>query len=126
MAMHPNTAKKMATKISNSVSTMSPTELRLTANAAQAELTARRTAWVRANNERFQELERSGRAVVNEVSDPTDYWRNDRVVVTVLGKSRINASVGMARVAPGDRYDYSIGIAIAFARAMGEEVPDLF
>ena len=118
--------KKMAKKITGNVSTMGATELRLTANAAQAELTSRRNSWVGEKNERFQELERSGRAVVNEVSDPADYWRNDRVVVTVLDKSRSKASVGMARVAPGDRYDFRIGIAIAFARAMGEEVPDLF
>ena len=119
-------AKKMAKKISGNVSTMGATELRLTASVAQAELTSRRDFWVGEKNERFQKMQGFGRAVVNEISDPVEYWRDDRVVVTVLDKSRSKASVGMARVAPGDQYDFRTGIAIAFARAMGEEVPDLF
>lgn len=119
-------AKKMAKKISGNVSTMGATELRLTANAAQVELTSRRNSWVKEKNERFQKMQGFGRAVVNEISDPVEYWRDDRVVVTVLDKNRSKASVGMARVAPSDQYDFRTGIAIAFARAMGEEVPDLF
>lgn len=33
-------------------------------------------------------------------------------------------SIGTAICAPGDKYDADLGIAIAFARAMGEAIPD--
>lgn len=33
-------------------------------------------------------------------------------------------SIGTAICAPGDEYDADLGIAIAFARAMGKDIPD--
>lgn len=44
-----------------------------------------------------------------------------RVTVVSVHESK---SIGTAICAPGDKYDADLGIAIAYARAMGETIPD--
>lgn len=109
------------------VAKMGATELRLMAEIAQDELMTRRNIWVNDMYQRFSCKENIGMACSMRMYDPESVWNADRVVVTVFkDKNRSNASVGVARLSPQDCFDYRIGVAIAFARAMGEPVPDLF
>lgn len=120
-------AKKTMKQIKKNISTLTATELRLTVAAAQDELNTRRDCWVNEMHDRFWHMNCAGKAFDTCLSNPHNYWLTDRVVVTCFkDKNRSQASVGVARLSPNDSYDRHIGIAIAFARAMGEEVPDLF
>lgn len=119
-------AKRIEKQIKAKVVCMTPTELRLMAEFAGEELTARRDNWVEQMYKRFSDKENIGMAcAVQMFAHGT--WATDRVVVTCFtSKNRSNASVGVARLSPKDCFDYRTGVAIAFARAMGEPVPDLF
>ena len=109
------------------VAKMGATELRLMAEIAQDELMTRRNIWVNDMDQRFSCKENIGMACTMHMYDPESEWNADRVVVTCFkSKSRAEASVGVARLSPQDCFDYRIGVAIAFARAVGEPVPDLF
>lgn len=119
--------KKFAKQIKAKVAFMPSTELRLMAEFAQEELTTRRNCWVEDMYRRFSAKENAGMATAIRMSDPGDSWLTDRVVVTCFkDKNRSKVSVGMARLAPHDEFDFRTGVAIAFARAMGMQVPDLF
>lgn len=118
--------KKTEKLIKAKVTSMTPTELRLMAEFADEELTARRIDWVEKMYKRFSVKEDVGMACAVQMF-PRDTWATDRVVVTCFtSKNRSDASVGVARLSPKDCFDYRTGVAIAFARAMGEPVPDLF
>lgn len=117
----------VADLVKNRVAFMSHAELRLTAEFALDELIARRERWVDDTYRRFQEQERKGMASAFQVPSPDDVWATDRVIVTCFtNKNRSKVSVGMARLTPGDVFDFRTGAAIAFARAQGKPVPDLF
>jgi hypothetical protein len=118
--------KKTAKLIKAKVTSMTPTELRLMAEFAGEELTTRRDNWVEQMYKRFSAKEDMGMACAVQMF-ARGTWATDRVVVTCFtSKNRSNASVGVARLSPNDEFDYRTGVAIAFARAMGEPVPDLF
>jgi hypothetical protein len=118
--------KKTAKLIKTKVTSMTPTELRLMAEFADEELTTRRSDWVEKMYKRFSVKEDVGMACAVQMF-PRDTWATDRVVVTCFtSKNRSDASVGVSRLSPKDCFDYRTGVAIAFARAMGEPVPDLF
>ena len=119
-------AKKIEKQIKAKIACMTPTELRLMADFASEELTIRRDNWVEKMYKRFSAKEDTGMACAVQMF-ARDTWKTDRVVVTCfMSKNRSNASVGVARLSPHDCFDYRTGVAIAFARAMGEPVPDLF
>ena len=119
--------KRFEKQIKAKIAFMPSTELRLTATLAQEELTARRNDWVEKMYRRFSDKENAGMAAFFRMSDPADGWLTDRVIVNCFkDKRRSKISVGMARLAPNDEFDFRTGVAIAFARAMGEQVPDLF
>ena len=114
-------------RVRNKVAFMPSPELRLMVEFAGAELTARRERWVDDMYQCFREQERKGMASAFQIPSPDDVWATDRVVVTCFtDKNRSKASVGVARLAPGDVFDFRTGAAIAFARAKGKQVPDLF
>lgn len=119
--------KRTKKQVEANVARMTATELRLMAEISLDELTTRRNIWVGDMYQRFSCKENVGMACSLRMFDPNSPWNADRVVVTVFkDKNRSDASVGVARLSPKDCFDYRIGVAIAFARAMGEPVPDLF
>lgn len=114
-------------RIKSKVHSMPATDLRLTAQLAGEELDMRRDRWVNKMYNRFFSMETTGMATAFRMSSPRNDWKTDRVVVNCFkDNNRSEISVGVARLAPNDKFDYYTGVAIAFARAMGESVPDLF
>ena len=119
--------RTLTTRIEKQIAFLPHTELRLTATLALEELTTRRNNWVEKMYRRFSDKENAGMAAFFRMSDPANGWLTDRVIVNCFkDKSRSKISVGVARLAPNDEFDFRTGVAIAFARAMGEPVPDLF
>lgn len=122
-----NQKNSMFGYVEKKVGSMSATELRLTAHLANEELEMRRACWVEEMYSRFSEKKDANMAFSTHTHNPKDYWVIDRVVVTCFtDKSRSKVTTGMSRVSPCDHFDYNTGVAIAFARAIGEPVPDLF
>ena len=122
-----NTIQKIEKQMKKQVATSTAIQLRLLAQYAQEELDARRNRWVHDMYEQFCELENSNMATAIQVYRPDDRWTIDRVVVTYFtDKNRSKVSAGVSRLSPNDIFDYRTGVAIAFARAQGKEVPDLF
>lgn len=109
------------------VSTASDMELRILAKAYSNELAGRRDRWVDGMMTRYLQLECAGLATSQIISDPLT-GVCDRVIIAVFNDdSRRKVKTGLACCAPNDTFDWRIGTAIAFARAMGEKVPiDLF
>lgn len=127
MSNQKNQKNSMLSYVENKVGSMSPTELRLTANLANEELDMRRVCWVEEMYGRFSEKKDANMAFSAHAHNPKNHWIIDRVVVTCFtDKSRSKVTTGVSRVSPDDRFDYNTGVAIAFARAIGEPVPDLF
>jgi hypothetical protein len=119
----------MYDRIKKKIGPMPTTELRLTAQLAEEELRMRRDRWVNEMYERFFNKETVGMAEAIRVYKPNDSYVVDRIIVNCfMDKSRSKVATGLSRVSPDDtsNFDYYIGVAIAFARAMGEPVPDLF
>lgn len=107
--------------------TVSDKEVRVLMEAYAGELADRRDRWVSEMVDRYLELE--GTDLATSQATCTPYGATcDRMIVAVFSDdSRRKVKTGLACCAPDDAFDWRIGIAIAFARAMGEEVPiDLF
>ena len=122
-----NQKNSMHNYVENKVGSMSATELRLTAHLANEELEMRRLCWVEEMYGRFSEREDRNMAFATRCYTPDNNWAIDRVIVHCFtDKSRSKVVTGMSRVSPCDFFDYNTGVAIAFARAIGEPVPDLF
>lgn len=117
----------MFNRVEKKVASMSPTELRLTCQLAERELDMRRSCWVHEMYGQFSDMERIGMAYAIRGATPDDRWAHDRIIVNCFtDKNRSKVTAGMSRLSPGDFFDYHTGVAIAFARAVGEPVPDLF
>ena len=106
---------------------VSDMELRVLAETYSNALTDRRDRWVSGMVDRYFRLECAGLATSQVVADPLT-GVCDRMIVAVFNDdSRRKVKTGLSCCAPGDAFDWRIGTAIAFARAMGEKVPiDLF
>lgn len=114
-------------RVRNKVAFMPSPELRLMVEFADAELTARRDKWVREMCEQFSRMEEANMAYVICAIDPRTKHSADRVIVNCFSdKNRSKVATGISRLSPADCFDWDTGIAIAFARAMGKQVPDLF
>lgn len=119
--------KQFEQTIQTKVTTLTPVELRLVAGFAQDELDKRRSSWVQTMCDRFADKEDRNMAVATRVHSPNTDWEVDRVIVNCfIDESRSKVVTGISRVHPKDYFDHFVGVAIAFARAMGEPVPDLF
>ena len=113
--------------VEKKVGSLSDTELRLTCALAEEELDMRRACWVHEMYQRFVKKEDASMAFATRAYNPNNRWSVDRVIVTCFtDKSRSKVSTGVSRVFPEDFFDFETGVAIAFARAIGEPVPDLF
>lgn len=122
-----NQKNSMCNYVEKKIGSMSATELRLTAHLANEELDMRRECWVQEMYGRFSEQEDRNMAFATRCYTPDNNWAVDRVIVNCFtDKSRSKVATGMSRVSPCDFFDYNTGVAIAFARAIGEPVPDLF
>ena len=120
-----NQKNSMHDYVENKVLSMSAPELRLTAHLASEELNKRRSNWVREMFQRFNQQSNTDMAYAT-IAYGGD-WNADRIIVNRFkDKGRSKVATGVARLSPGDNFDYNTGVAIAFARAMGEPVPDLF
>lgn len=73
--------------------------------------------WVRSMTEDFY---------ADEKKNPTEIGAIGlgNTVIVVYGDSIETPLVGVAKCNPNDRYDREIGIAIAYARAIGQPIPD--
>lgn len=73
--------------------------------------------WVRSMTEDFY---------ADEKKNPTEIGAIglSNTVIVVYGDSIETPLVGVAKCNPNDRYDREIGIAIAYARAIGQPIPD--
>jgi hypothetical protein len=81
-------------------------------NARAEAKVAKRAQWVRQMYSRFQSHPNSTYMQIGEIT-----------VVSVY--SRYNGmGIGRARPANGDKYSSEVGIAVAFAKACGEPIPD--
>ena len=107
--------------------TVSDMELRVLVETYSNALACRREHWVSKMVNRYLRLEGAGLATSQIIADPLT-GVCDRMIVAVFNEdSRRKIKSGLACCAPDDTFDWRIGTAIAFARAMGEEVPiDLF
>lgn len=107
--------------------TVSDMELRVLVETYSNALACRREHWVSKMVNRYLRLEGAGLATSQIIADPLT-GVCDRMIVAVLNNnSRRKVKTGLACCAPDDTFDWRIGTAIAFARAMGEKVPiDLF
>lgn len=111
--------------VEKKVGSLTNTELRLTCALAEEELDMRRSSWVREMYQRFNQQSNTDMAYAT-IAYGGD-WNADRIIVNRFkDKGRSKVATGVARLSPGDNFDYNTGVAIAFARAMGEPVPDLF
>lgn len=106
---------------------VSDMELRVLAETYSNALTGRRDRWVDEMMTRYLRLECAGLATSQIISNPLS-GVCDRMIIAVFNDdSRRNVKTGLSCCAPDDAFDWRIGTAIAFARAMGEKVPiDLF
>lgn len=117
----------MSKYVEKKVGSLSNTELRLTCALAEEELDMRRSSWVHEMYQRFVKKDDANMAFATRAYNPNNRWTVDRVIVTCFtDKSRSKVSTGVSRVSPEDFFDFETGVAIAFARAIGEPVPDLF
>jgi hypothetical protein len=73
--------------------------------------------WVRSMTEDFY---------ADEKKNPTEIGAIGlgNTIIVVYGDSIETPLVGVAKCNPNDRYDREIGIAIAYARAIGQPIPD--
>ena len=109
------------------IPTLSNVKVRILMEVCADVLADRREQWVDEVMDRYLRLEGAGRATSQIISDPLT-GVCDRMIVAVFNDDfRRKVKTGLACCAPGDTFDWRIGTAIAFARAMGETVPiDLF
>lgn len=109
------------------VPTASDMELRVLAEAYSNALAGRRDRWVDGMMTRYRRLECNGLAISQVISNPYSGICDRMIVEVFTDDSRRKVKTGLACCAPNDTFDWRIGTAIAFARAMGEKVPiDLF
>ena len=107
--------------------TVSDMELRVLAETYSNALARRREHWVSKMVNRYFRLEGAGLATSQIIADPLTGVCDRMIVVVFNDDSRRKVKSGLACCAPDDTFDWRIGTAIAFARAMGEKVPiDLF
>ena len=107
--------------------TVSDMELRVLAETYSNALARRREHWVSKMVNRYLRLEGAGLATSQIIADPLTGVCDRMIVVVFNDDSRRKVKSGLACCAPDDTFDWRIGTAIAFARAMGEKVPiDLF
>lgn len=122
-----NQKNSMSKYVEKKVGSLSDTELRLTCALTYRELDMRRSSWVHEMYQRFVKKEVANMAFATRAYNPNNRWSVDRVIVTCFtDKSRSKVSTGVSRVSPCDFFDFETGVAIAFARAIGEPIPDLF
>ena len=111
----------------NLAPTVSDREVRVLMEAYAGELAGRKWRWVDAMATRYRRLEGAGLATSVIVTDPLNGVCDRMIVEVFTDESRRKVKTGLACCAPDDDFDWRIGTAIAFARAMGEKVPiDLF
>ena len=77
----------------------------------------RRNAWVKETVARMRNAEKNDPASVGAV-----IVNNEKVIVTIT-KSIDNPRIGVAMVNDNDEFDLDTGLAIAYAKAMDEELP---
>ena len=107
--------------------TASDREVRVLMEAYAGELTGRRDRWVSEMVDRYFRLECAGRATSQVIADALTGVCDRMIVAVFKDDSRRKVKTGLSCCAPDDAFDWRIGTAIAFARAMGEKVPiDLF
>ena len=77
----------------------------------------RKNAWVKETVARMRTAEKNDPASVGAV-----IVNNEKVIVTIT-KNIDNPRIGVAMVSGNDEFDLDTGLAIAYAKAMGEELP---
>jgi hypothetical protein len=77
----------------------------------------RKNAWVKETVARMRTAEKNDPASVGAV-----IVNNEKVIVTIT-KNIDNPRIGVAMVNDNDEFDLDTGLAIAYAKAMGEELP---
>ena len=102
-----------------SVSRLTDTDLNNLYNAALAEKTTRqkrreekRASWIRTRYYSFMSHLNATSVVVDDIT------------VVAVYNSYNGIQTGTARPVHGDEYDVDTGIAVAYAKAMGEIIPD--
>ena len=107
--------------------TVSDREVHVLMEAYAGELACRRDRWVDEMVDRYLELEGADLATSQITCTPHAATCDRMIVAVFTDDSRRKIKTGLACCAPDDDFDWRIGTAIAFARAMGEAVPiDLF
>ena len=107
--------------------TVSDMEVRILTEVYSNELAGRRNRWMDEMMTRYRRLECEGLATSQVISNPYSGICDRMIVEVFTDDSRRKVKTGLACCAPNDTFDWRIGTAIAFARAMGEKVPiDLF
>lgn len=107
--------------------TVSDMELRVLTETYSNALTGRRDRWVSEMVDRYFRLECAGLATSQVIADALTGVCDRMIVAVFKDDSRRKVKTGLSCCAPDDAFDWRIGTAIAFARAMGEKVPiDLF
>lgn len=101
-----------------SASDLSDNELTTLFAAAQEELSHRRREWVKKQREKLTKLFCAGKAQVH-----TDYHHKTYIIIERKDGTVI---AGMSRCSGGDEFDFEVGEAIAYAHAVGAEVPKFF
>lgn len=86
-------------------------------NNVRATLMSARNFWVKTMVERFRADEASNPAEIGVLGI-------NGTTIVVYGDSVANPKIGVSKCSPDDKFNLDMGVAIAYARAVGEKVPD--